>query len=517
MKRNRPSSVDNKAEQIQQALNRIATMSSLVSRTQLMSQLGLSYDGDRELYTSLGYKQTLVYDDYVNIASREGLGKRVNEAPCDAIWRMPPRVYDVGEVDSQSTFEKAWDELDQRLQLWNKFNRADKLLGFGPYAIILLGFDDVHSEQDTSKPVSGVRKLLYVQTYASEYVTIKSYVMDPKDPRYGQPEIYEVRQSELVAEDGVSRSINLRVHWTRVLHIMEGNLQNEVMGEPRLQRSFNRLQDIQKILGASGEIYWRDAKPGYLAKLGADVQWDKGDPNVQAMQDQLKEFEHNLRRVLMLQGVDVTSLNNSIGQADPMNFLAAQLEDLSAGSRIPKRFLTGSERGELASSQDRDNWIDYIDERRGWFASPVVVKPFIDRMIMFGVLPKPLDDDYRVVWPDLRTPSDKDKADVGVARSQALSNYLNAPGADALLPPEMFMRYGLGLDEEALKEVTEWYAEQQQAEEAQASEDLADQQTGGQALTEGQDASEDVSGPSEPTDKAVAGDEKPPKTGEKVK
>ena len=36
---------------------------------------------------------------------------------------------------------------------------------------------------------------------------------------------------------------------------------------------------------------------------------------------------------------------------------------ISAETGIPKRILTGSERGELASSQDRDNWFERYPER----------------------------------------------------------------------------------------------------------------------------------------------------------
>jgi hypothetical protein len=119
------------------------------------------------------------------------------------------------------------------------------------------------------------------------------------------------------------------------------------------------------------------------------------------------------------------------------------------------RLLTGSERGELASSMDRDNWLDYIDERRQWFAEPMLVKPFIDKMILCGVLPQPAQT-YSITWPEMRNPTQKEMADTGLTRANALKTYATAPGADMLMPPEQFLRLCMGLNDDQVNEAMEW-------------------------------------------------------------
>lgn len=461
---------------LQQLINRVHAYASLVRRADLYSGLGLSYDGDRDLYETLGYKQTLAYDDYKNLHSREGMPKRVNSAPCDAVWRMPPRIYDIGETEP-SEFERAWLELTKKHKLWNKCNRADKLLGFGDYSILLLGLNDASSDTDLAqKPKEGNLELLYIQCYSSEHATIKEFVNDVKDERNGLPLIYEVEITQLTGEDsGATRTVS--VHWSRIIHLLEGNLENDVYGEPRLKNPFNRLKDIQKIVGGSGEMYWRGAFPGQVAKLGEDYQDvgldtdDAADPNSELykMKVQFEEYEHKLRRWLTVKGVDISSIDVQV--VDPSKHLDAQIQDLSAGTGIPKRILTGSERGELASSEDRSNWIDRVEERRTWFADPVVVEPFIDRCIDYGILPEPKDGEYIVEWTDMRELSTKEKAEIGKVRAESLSAYLKVPGADMIMPPEAFIRYGLGLNEEAITEIKEMY-EKVIAEEA--AEEAAD-------------------------------------------
>ena len=59
-----------------------------------------------------------------------------------------------------------------------------------------------------------------------------------------------------------------------------------------------------------------------------------------------------------------------------------------------------SEIGQLASTQDRDNWLSLVIGRRTEFAEPCIIRPFVDRCIEYGVLPA-TKDDYSVKWEDL--------------------------------------------------------------------------------------------------------------------
>jgi len=449
--------VNNIKDEVIQTLNRIQKLSSLVRTAQGM---GYSYDGNRDLYTALGYSLTPTYDEYNGLYRREGIPKRVNDAPCNAVWRTPPRIYDIGDT-TLSPFEKAWNDLVDKLQIWSKINRADKLLGLGDYSVLLLGFDDVTSEMDMKQPVSDSAKLVYLQCYSAAFAIIETSVINPQEPRYGLPETYKVKISESKSVSALTvptPSISeISVHWTRIIHLVENNLVNEVSGDPRLMNPFNRLMDIQKLIGGDAEMFWRGARPGYAAVMDPEFRLDKDDPELIDMKTQMQEYENNLRRVLYLQGVDIKSLETQV--VDPTNHLDMQLQDIAAGTGIPKRMLTGSERGDLASSQDRENWIAVVEDRRTWFATPIIIKPLLDRLILFNALPEPQEGGYVVEWPDLRAKSDKEKADIGLVRSTAIKNYLASSEAPKLVPPEVFIRICLGLTEEQIKEVQAWLDE----------------------------------------------------------
>jgi hypothetical protein len=158
----------------------------------------------------------------------------------------------------------------------------------------------------------------------------------------------------------------------------------------------------------------------------------------------MEEFTHNLSRYLRTKGIDVNTLNFDI--ADPKNYFDMIVSLISATTGIPKRILTGSEQGQLASSQDENNWLARVNERQTDFCEIQVLRPILDWFIEHGVLPEPKDSDYEIKWPDLRTVSDTEKADVALKTSQALANYVNAQGTDMVMPPKQFFEDVLGLE-----------------------------------------------------------------------
>jgi hypothetical protein len=124
---------------------------------------------------------------------------------------------------------------------------------------------------------------------------------------------------------------------------------------------------------------------------------------------------------------------------DPSNHFQALIQAVSAATHIPKRILIGSERGELASSQDDINWGQHIDYRQHDHCEIQILRPFIDKMILIGELPEP-SDPYTIEWPEVIIPTEKDRAEVDRTKIDTLNKYVSGLGADQVVPPEMFLR-----------------------------------------------------------------------------
>lgn len=431
---------DNKSLQLNE---RLQTLSALLTRAQLAMKLGAQYDGSRDLYQALGYKTTLLYTDYAAQYERQDIAKAIINRPAQATWNGDVRVWQA-DVEDETDFEKAWEKLWTRLQLKTRFIRLDKLSRIGRYGILLLGLDDVRDPQDWKNPVrSGKRELLYTKPLSEGCAIISKFDSDTTSARFGQPVLYDIT---VKMDDSSSQT--LLVHYSRIIHVAGELLESEIYGIPALQPVFNRLMDLEKLVGASAEMFWRGARPGFKGVVDKDFTLTAAAK--EDLQAQLDEYEHNLRRFLINEGVDLEALTSQV--ADPRWHVDVQIQMISAETGIPKRILVGSERGELASTEDRGTWLELIQSRRKDYVEPQILIPFIDRCITYGILPTS-SEEYKIFWPDLYSPSEKERAEIGKVRAAALQSYMNNPAAEVIIPPEVFIEYMLGLEDEDVAHV----------------------------------------------------------------
>jgi uncharacterized protein len=412
---------------------------NLSTRFGLANTLGVSFNGMRNLYDVLGYPMTLQFRDFLAQYIRHGIAKAIINRPIQRTWKGDVLLIE-SDDDKETPLETAWVELENELKIKSKLIRLDKLTGLGQYGVLLLGFNDVTNNEDLIKPIlkAKTNKLLYVKPFSQNDALIETYVTDATNPRYGLPLLYAINIGNA---DGTAQS-TIRVHYTRVIHVVDEPLESDIASCSRLESVFNNLKDLEKIVGGSAEMFWKGARPG----MQADVKdgFTMGPAEKDALQDQFDEFEHNLRRILQTKGVELNPLTSQV--SDPKTHVDIQLMMISADTNIPVRILVGSERGELSSGQDADEWNAYCTSRRKEFAEPYIVRPLVDQLIAVGVLPesgnKTNQKKYTVQWEELFTQSDKAKADVGLTRSQALKNYI---GAESVMPPEAFYEFCLGL------------------------------------------------------------------------
>jgi len=429
---------------ILQAKKELQALSIVSSRLKYSAGLGETYGTSRDVYQTLGWKKVLDFSDFYRKFQRNEIAKMVIQRIAKSCWSNPPRVSD--QPNGVTKFSEAWVSLVNKKSIFRDIYRSDKLLGLGRYAVILLGLDD---SDDFSKPVNidKVSELLYIQPYSEDTAKIDKFDTKRTSTRYGQPLMYDINPDQ---QDNQAMTIpSFRVHYTRVLHVVEEPMENNIYGIPRLEGIYNRLDDIEKILGGSAEMFWRNASPGKVAK--ADPEYQFGTEEKDDLQTQFDEYEHNLRRWLKVQGVDIKNLETNI--MTPRDFIEVQLNAISIATGIPKRILMGSERGELSSNQDEKTWNNLVRERMENFCTPEVLKPLIDRLIEYGVLPEPIDNTYKIDWKRMSAIGEKEKAEISHIKTQSIKEYVTSPGADMLVTPEIFLRDILDFDEETIAQI----------------------------------------------------------------
>lgn len=424
----------------------LQVLSALTRRAALASRMGKSFGTKRDLFEELGYPLELYWEDYYARYERGDIAKRIVNAYPDATWRRVPDIVEAEKSDpgTETAFEKQWKNLTRDTNVWHYIAKADRLSGVGRYGVLFLGFD---GSTDLKTPVTRASRLLYLTPYMETNASIHSYVTSTTDPNYGMPEIYKLKTDVPVA-DSATRQQDLLVHRSRVLHIAEGTEQNDIYGTPRLKAVWNRLMNLDLLLGGSAEMFWRGAFPGYGFSLSPEAGELTPDEK-EDFDDQVEEYIHGMRRYLRTRGVDIEQLTPQL--ADPSNHVDIQLDMISGTTGIPKRILTGSEQGKLASTQDESHWLARVDERRTHYAEPMILRPFIDRLIEVGILPKP-QNGYIVKWRDIEALSEQDLATIGETYARALMNYANAPLASQIVAPEVFLTKFMHLSPEEAAE-----------------------------------------------------------------
>lgn len=314
-------------------------------------------------------------------------------------------------------------------------------------------------------------KLKYLRVFSEALVKVSVSEADPASPRFGQPVIYQIQLNDPTQQQaGIGLSMGtVDVHWTRIIHLAEHLVNSEVYAASRMQVVLNRLLDLRKMYGASGEGYWKQAFATMVLEtdpaLGGDVNVNRAN-----IRDEMEKLENGLTRSMLLNGMSAKTLPPSV--TDPTPYLTKHIEAICVYLGCPVRVFLGSERGELASSQDDAAWNDRLKFRQQYYLTPRVIVPFVDRLIKAGTLPLPKG--FSVRWPDLTSSTDSEKATVANTKTTAMAAYISG-GVEALIPPLEYLTKILGMDEEeaqgildsATKLNEEQMAEQQMMAEEQ--------------------------------------------------
>jgi len=450
----------------------------LMSRQALINSTLLDPRG-RDLDKECGYPiGELSPELYWMMYEKVGIASRVVGVYPSECWSIFPVIYENEDVDV-TPFEEKLQDLVTQHNIWSFLERIDEMSGISRFGGLFLGMadgaephvpapgwgDDYTLGMDavaqipqpgivspTWTPAPGVgqdgradpnkaagdNELLFIRAFDESNIRVNRFETDFRNPRYGQPVEYLINITNplLPSSDQGPATANLknqiRVHWSRVLHVTDNRKSSEVFGLPRMRPVLAEIMDIRKIRGGSAEMFWRGAFPGYSFEtnpsLGIETSLDKD-----SIREEFENYADGLQRYMAFEGITAKSLAPQI--ADPQKHLEEQYRSIAATLGVPLRILMGSEAGHLASTQDLGTWYRRVQKRQKYYIEPYIIRPFIVRMILMGVLPMPKKGlhGFTVTWPDLNVMSPKDKADIALKQTQALTTYVTG-GVEQIMP-----------------------------------------------------------------------------------
>lgn len=454
----------------------LSAASALLERSAWASRGGLSFSGKRDLYTACGYERVLTPAHYKERYERGGIAERAVNIFPKAVWSRNISIYEVEDPNTLTSFEKDILWLIEKRNLLSEFMKADILSRQGEFGIIVIGAADGKDASLPLERVSGPEAIRFLLPLGQDKVEISAREMDWFSDRYSKPTEYEItidddnRTHIKNSTLGISRK---KVHHSRVIHFAHELLDSKVYGKPTLRPIWNNLDNLYKLTGSGAEASWIRANPGLHIKQKLDLPDDVEieETSEEELLDKWEEYLHGQRKIVDSAGYDVDVLS-----ANVFNYgsnVACEMEQICATLAIPQRVFAGSERGELASSQDIESFNNRCMEEINDSEEPVL-RDFVDRMIEIGAVSPPKAEKYIIQWGDEDELTEAEKIEIVGRIAEANAKQHAAGDTSYMTSDEMRDRFGnmkpLKVKEEDKEPETEPDLEEEETKEETTEE-----------------------------------------------
>ena len=348
-----------------------------------------------------GYPDHVDFDAAYQRYLRNGIAFAGVEKTILKTWQDNPELWenkDAKETYAESEIRQKFDDL----RLWQKLAEADRRSMVGGYSGLILRYaDDKRFLEPVDTVPGGLDGLVDIIPAWAGQLTVSSWDTDERSPTYGEPTMFGFNESAVGDnDDRQAKNRSFEVHPDRVLiWSKDGTVHNRSILEP----GFNNLIDMEKISGAGGEGFWKNAKSAPVMETDADVSiadMAKGmgvgvDEMADKMNEQVEDFNKGFDAMLMLQGMKAKTLGVTLPQ--PEEFFNVALQCFAASIGIPLKVLVGSQSGERASTEDADEWSRTNMARRTNTARPTIME-LVKKLETVRVLP---EQDWHLYWSDL--------------------------------------------------------------------------------------------------------------------
>lgn len=419
--------------------------------------LGRQYDGDRQLYDVLGYDVDLDLGHYVAKYERgPGIATAVVDKPVHDCWGggeievEEAEETDVDETNFETEARKFLNGEYTRISPVARFRSADKWARLLEFSLIFIGVDDENVQEgdigSLEEPVdegsiNDLSDINFIAVYDQKRVnwTDTKIDRDPTSTRYRLPKTYNVDIDDDTTAD---------LHHSRVIHVVENPGENELKSPPLYRPIFNRLEDLQKLLGGSAEMFWRSAYPGLVLTPPTDendVPMKFSDSG-SSVAEQISEYRNNLDRTMRVTG-NLEKLDTDV--ASPTGQIDVQIQDISAYIDMPMSIIRGNETGERATQEDRRMYHEFIGNRRNQHCEYQILKSVFDRLLGWGAMPSTASGDedtnsYVFNWPTLEEQTEQEEADTASSWASAFKAISGGNPAEVASASER--RKKLGMD-----------------------------------------------------------------------
>jgi len=363
-----------------------------------------------------GYPDEVTFASAYEMYCRNGLARAGCRKTAEKTWRDMPKVV-IGDNEGAEQ-PKELTQAFRRLRFWQCVSRADLRSIVGGYSGLILRIAD---DQMFDRPVEnagGLDGLVEIIPAWAGQLQVSEWNEDQLSEGYGRPKMYQFNESA-VGEQKRPRSFHL--HPDRVVIWSEDGT---VDARSALEPGYNALLDMEKISGAGGEGFWKNAKSAPVLEVSPEARLTEmakamgtsEDKLVDAMNDQVEDWQKGFDQLLMLQGIEAKTLGVTL--PSPEHFFAVSLQFFAASMSIPLKIVVGSQTGERASTEDAKEWSQTIMARRESETIPNTLE-VLSHFQRIGLLS---EADWNVRWSDLTEAGPVERMDTAKSMTEVNHN-----------------------------------------------------------------------------------------------
>ncbi len=375
-------------------------------------------------YRDFGYPLSLTFLQFHQMYARNGLARAGIEKTVGKTWQDSPFLLEKERDGSEGTKTKETPlekEIRRRfddLRLWQHLAEGDRRSLVGNYAGVILRLADSKRFQEPVDTVpGGLAGLVELIPAWEGQLTVSSWDTDEESPNYGQPTQFQFNEAQVGDTAGgatANKTRSFNIHPDRVL---VWSKDGTVHGSSLLEPGYNDLLTLEKISGAGGEGFWKNAKSAPVLEVDKEMNVSEmakamgiaPEAIADKMSEQVDDWNKGFDKMLMVQGMQAKTLGITL--PSPEHFFNIALQAFAASVGIPLKILVGSQTGERASTEDAREWAQTIMSRRTSQTIPNIMA-LVRRLERFNILPP--GKDWFVDWTDLTEASMAEKIDRSV-------------------------------------------------------------------------------------------------------
>lgn len=386
-------------------------------------------------WSDYGYPSALDFWFYYNLYRRIGLARAVVERPADMCWIDAPKVKlskvsedEKGEPKDDEKFKK----IAKRLRLWPICRQVDYMQRSSHYAGVIIRVADGKTLDQPLEKVSSDKVVSIMPAWEGQLVpgTLDN---DPRSQRYGMPINYTYSQTGVRQESQRDGTDHFTIHHSRVWIWNEGAAGNTIYGTSELESVYNAIIDWEKIRGAGGEGFRKQATLRAVLQAMKETQGQAPtDEELDALTEVLTEMNTSFDAAPYLGGMELNTLETSL--SNPEHFKNTALEDVAAGAKWSAKGLIGSQTGVMAGDQDSILDKQTAQSRRENYLSYQILD-FINWLELYTTDFEAVERE--VEWSDLLSPDDKTKIQNVVSMADANHKQWQSTGDTVFTGDEM--------------------------------------------------------------------------------